>query len=81
MKNCLVYETQGLHPANSALPQAHVEREAQATCPPAKKGQPTTLLGRLHPGGGTLSELGCISVVMQQYGQIPDGWIMMLTQV
>ena len=49
--------------------------------PPAKKGQPTTLLGRLHPGGGTLSELGCISVVMQQYGQIPDGWIMMLTQV
>ena len=51
-----------LCPANSALPHAHVEREAQAARPSSKRGQLTTLLSRLHPAGGTVSELCCISV-------------------
>ena len=47
MKNALGYEIRNLCPANSALHHAHVEREAQATRPSAKRGQLTTLLG-LH---------------------------------
>ena len=57
--------------------RTHVEQEAQATRPSAKRGQLTTLLGPLRPTGGTVSERCCISVVLQQYGQMPDGWIMM----
>ena len=42
--------------ANSALPHAHVEREAQAARSSAKRGQHTTLLGPLRQTGGTVSE-------------------------
>ena len=70
---CMKYEV--LCPANSALPHAHVEREAQATRPSAKRGQLTTLLGPLRPTGGTVSERCRITVGVQQYGQMSDGWI------
>ena len=56
--------------------RTHVEQEAQATRPSAKRGQLTTLLGPLRPTGGTVSERCCISV-LQQYGQVPDRWVMM----
>ena len=55
----------------------YVDREAQAIRPSEKRGPLTTLLGPLHPTGGMVSERCCISVVVQQYSQMPDGWIMM----
>ena len=67
---------EGLCPANSASLHTHAEREAQATQLSAKRGPLTTLLGPLRPIDGTVSERGCISVVVQRYGQMPDGWIM-----
>ena len=41
------------------------------------QGQLTTMLGLLHPSGGTVSVRCCVSVVAQQYGMMADGCIMM----
>ena len=75
--NSLLYEIRSLCPATSALPHANVEREAQATRSSAKRDQLRTLLGPLRPTGGIVSKRCCISVVVQQYAQVPDRWIVM----
>ena len=64
-KNCLLYEIRNSCTANSTLPHAHVEREAQATRSSAKRGQLRPLFGPLRPTGGTVPERCCISVVVQ----------------
>ena len=75
--NSLLYEIRSLCPATSALPHVNVEREAQATRSSAKRDQLRTLLGPLRPTGGIVSKRCCISVVVQQYAQVPDRWIVM----